>query len=140
MHNMAFELHAARRARLAEILGPRAALILFSPPERLRNGDVHHKFRQDSDILYLTGFEEPGAVVVLRPGHATAPFSMLVRERSSVRTWRFPSTSWTSACPSWWPAPRSCTTTSDAIPRSTSGWRAWCPCCAGASAAARTPR
>jgi Xaa-Pro aminopeptidase len=88
MNDMAFELHAARRTRLAEILGPRAALILFSPPERLRNGDVHHKFRQDSDILYLTGFDEPGAVVVLRPGHPTAPFSMLVRARNPAEeTW-----------------------------------------------------
>jgi Xaa-Pro aminopeptidase len=88
MNHMAFELHAARRARLAEILGPRTALVLFSPPERLRNGDVHHKFRQDSDILYLTGFEEPGAVVVLRPGHETASFVMFVRPRNpSEETW-----------------------------------------------------
>lgn len=42
------------------MLGPLAALLLASPPEQLRNGDVHYKFRQDSDILYLTGFEEPG--------------------------------------------------------------------------------
>src|SRR5260221_489955 len=88
MTDMAFELQAARRARLGEILGTRAALVLFSPPERLRNGDVHHKFRQDSDILYLTGFEEPGTVVVLRPGHAEASFVMFVRPRNpSEETW-----------------------------------------------------
>ena len=85
---MGFELQADRRARLGEILGTRAALVLFSPPERLRNGDVHHKFRQDSDILYLTGFEEPGTVVVLRPGHAQASFVMFVRPRNpSEETW-----------------------------------------------------
>src|SRR5258708_27347100 len=88
MTDMAFELQAARRARRGEILGTRAALVLFSPPERLRNGDVHHKFRQDSDILYLTGFEEPGTVVVLRPGHAEASFVMFVRPRNpSEETW-----------------------------------------------------
>ena len=43
-------------------IGPNGALLLASPPEHLRNGDTHFKFRQDSDILYLTGFEEPGAV------------------------------------------------------------------------------
>lgn len=73
---------AERRARLGKSLGPRAALVLASPPERLRNGDVQFKFRQDSDILYLTGFEEPGTVVVLRPDHPEHPLVMFVRPRS----------------------------------------------------------
>jgi len=59
-------------------LGPDAALLLASPPEQLRNGDTHFKFRQDSDILYLTGFEEPGTVVVVRPGHETMRFVLFV--------------------------------------------------------------
>jgi len=79
---------ADRRARLASALGPRAALLLASPPEQLRNGDVHYKFRQDSDILYLTGFEEPGTVVLLRPDHPKTPFVMFVRPRNpSEETW-----------------------------------------------------
>src|SRR5216110_1673553 len=81
-------VHAERRARLAELLGPRAALVLASPPEQLRNGDVHYKFRQDSDILYLTGFEEPGTIVVFRPDHPKTPFAMFVRPRNpSEETW-----------------------------------------------------
>ena len=79
---MGSELHQERRARLAKLLGPGAALILASPPERTRNGDVTFKFRQDSDILYLTGFEEPGAMVVLRPDHPQTPFVMFVRPRN----------------------------------------------------------
>src|SRR5215471_9117628 len=80
--------YAERRARLMEMLGPRAALVLASPPERLRNGDTHFKFRQDSDILYLTGFAEPGAVVVLRPGHPETPFVLFVRPRNPAEeTW-----------------------------------------------------
>src|SRR3954471_13927609 len=75
------DAHAQRRARLATALGPRAALLLASPPEQLRNGDVHYKFRQDSDILYLTGFEEPGTVVLLRPDHPKTPFALFVRPR-----------------------------------------------------------
>src|SRR5262245_66364182 len=81
-------IYAERRARLMDVLGPRATLILASPPERLRNGDTHYKFRQDSDILYLTGFAEPGAVVVLRPGHPETPFVMFVRPRNPAEeTW-----------------------------------------------------
>src|SRR5262245_61763507 len=80
--------YADRRAELMRRIGPDGALVLASPPEQLRNGDTHFKFRQDSDILYLTGFEEPGAVVVLRPGHPTARFVMFVRPRDPAEeTW-----------------------------------------------------
>src|SRR5580692_3826669 len=79
---------AERRARLMQLLGPRAALVLASSPERLRNGDTDYKFRQDSDILYLTGFNEPGTTLVLRPGHAETPFVMFVRPRDpAAETW-----------------------------------------------------
>jgi len=81
---MGSELHRERRERLAKLLGPSAALILSSPPERTRNGDVTFKFRQDSDILYLTGFEEPGTMVVLRPDHPQTPFVMFVRPRNAA--------------------------------------------------------
>jgi Xaa-Pro aminopeptidase len=81
-------VHAARRARLLELLGPRAALVLTSPPERLRNGDTDYKFRQDSDLLYLTGFAEPGATLVLRPAHPETPFVLFVRPRDpAAETW-----------------------------------------------------
>jgi Xaa-Pro aminopeptidase len=80
--------YAERRAELMRRIGPDAALLLASPPEQLRNGDTHFKFRQDSDILYLTGFEEPGTVVLLRPGHPTARFVMFVRPRDPAEeTW-----------------------------------------------------
>jgi len=80
--------YADRRADLMRRLGPDAALVLASPPEHLRNGDTHFKFRQDSDILYLTGFEEPGAVVVVRPGHEKVRFAMFVRPRDPAEeTW-----------------------------------------------------
>src|SRR5215470_8956747 len=80
-------MYAARRAELMRRIGPSGALLLASPPERLRNGDAHYKYRQDSDILYLTGFAEPGAAVLLRPGHAT-PFVLFVRPRDpAAETW-----------------------------------------------------
>jgi Xaa-Pro aminopeptidase len=84
---MASRRYAERRAQLMQRIGPKAALVLASPPEQLRNGDTHFKFRQDSDILYLTGFEEPGAALVLRPG-ADKAFVMLVRPRDPAEeTW-----------------------------------------------------
>src|ERR1044071_7124831 len=95
-------VHAERRARLSERLGTRAALLLASPPETLRNGDVHHKYRQDSDILYLTGFEEPGTVVLLRPDHPETPFVMFVRPRNPAQeTWTGRPAGGAGPCASW---------------------------------------
>lgn len=69
---------SARRQKLRAALGD-DVLVLFSAPEHLRNGDVSHPYRQDSDFFYVTGFEEPEAVCVLRrqePG-----FVLFVRPR-----------------------------------------------------------
>lgn len=54
----------ARRQRVLERLG-NDALVLFAADVALRNNDVEFDYRQDSDFYYLTGFEEPGSVLVL---------------------------------------------------------------------------
>jgi Xaa-Pro aminopeptidase len=69
---------ATRRRRLMSQLGRGSAAVFVSALETNRNGDVDHPFRQDSTFYYLTGFEEPNAVAVLRPGH-DEPFVMFVR-------------------------------------------------------------
>lgn len=56
-----------RRNKLAELM-PGSVLILASLSESLRNGSVHNPFRQDSNLYYLTGFEEPQSIFVFRPG------------------------------------------------------------------------
>jgi Xaa-Pro aminopeptidase len=76
---------AARRAALCEALGPGATVIVRSLPERLRNGDAHHRFRQHSDVVYLTGFTEPETTVVIRPGAEAERFVMFVRPRDPER-------------------------------------------------------
>ena len=69
---------ATRRRRLMSQLGRGSAAVFVGANEAGRNGDVDYPFRQDSTFYYLTGFEEPNAVAVLRPGHAE-PFVMFVR-------------------------------------------------------------
>jgi Xaa-Pro aminopeptidase len=39
--------------------------VLPSAPTFVRNNDVEHEYRQDSDFFYLTGFDEPDSVAVL---------------------------------------------------------------------------
>src|SRR5262245_48581806 len=72
---------AARRADYMKAIGPNAVAIVRSLPERLRNGDAFHPFRQHSDVLYLTGFVEPDTTLVLRPGAETERVVMFVRPR-----------------------------------------------------------
>ena len=79
---------AARRAALMEAIGPDAIAIVRSLPERLRNGDAFHRFRQASDVVYLTGFVEPETTLVVRPGADTDRVVMFVRPRDpDMETW-----------------------------------------------------
>ncbi len=64
------EVYAARRQRLMERLGPGAIALFASRPERARNSTSQYRFRQPSDVLYFTGFDEPGTTVILRAGAA----------------------------------------------------------------------
>ncbi|MFN8945060.1 MAG: aminopeptidase P family protein [Pseudobdellovibrionaceae bacterium] len=63
------------------------ALILTSYPEAIRNGSVPHPYRQDSNLYYLTGFEEPETIFIYRPG-LNPEKVMFVREKNPEReTW-----------------------------------------------------
>lgn len=60
-------MHASlhdRRQRLLAQLGD-AIAVLSTAPEVIRNADAHYPYRADSHFLYLTGFAEPEAVLVL---------------------------------------------------------------------------
>jgi Xaa-Pro aminopeptidase len=72
-----------RRERVRALLGE-SALVLFAAPSQIRNNDVEHEWRQDSDFRYLTGFDEPDSVLVLRGG-AEPTFALFVRPRDPER-------------------------------------------------------
>ncbi|MEX2278950.1 MAG: aminopeptidase P N-terminal domain-containing protein [Acidimicrobiia bacterium] len=69
------------RTALAQTIGDRSIAVVPAAAETVRNDDVHHVFRQDSDFHYLTGFGEPDAVCVLAPGHPDGDFHLFVRPR-----------------------------------------------------------
>ena len=58
---------AARRARLMERMGSGLAVIPTAA-EHLRNRDSHYPYRADSYFHYLSGFNEPEAVLLLIAG------------------------------------------------------------------------
>ena len=75
-----------RRQRLAEKI-PGGALISPAAPEFIRNNDIRHDYRQDSNLFYLTGFEEPASVLVFRPGKDPET-AMFVRNKHVLKeTW-----------------------------------------------------
>jgi len=79
-------VHAERRRRLAAAIGEGVAVIPTAP-ERPRNRDSHYPYRYDSYFYYLTGFQEPEAVLVLAGG--AEPRALLYcREKNPEReTW-----------------------------------------------------
>jgi Xaa-Pro aminopeptidase len=82
------EEYAERRQRLAALIGADSVLVLPGACESVRNRDVHYRFRQNSDFLYLTGFAEPDSIAVLAPGRDDGAFILFVRERNPEReTW-----------------------------------------------------
>lgn len=75
-----------RRERL-KALAEGAAVILPAHSEYIRNHDVHHSYRQDSNLFYLTGFEEPESVLIFRPGQDPETI-LFVRKKDITReTW-----------------------------------------------------
>src|SRR3954462_7984147 len=64
----------ARRARVSERLGPDTVAIFWSAPARVFSTDVNYEFRQESNLLYLTGIDQEETILVLVPGSETKEF------------------------------------------------------------------
>lgn len=62
------EEYQKRRQALAERMPEDAIALIPSAKEVLRNGDSHYRFRQNSDFYYLTGFQEPEALLMIKGG------------------------------------------------------------------------
>jgi len=77
--------YARRRKALMAQMEPNSIAILPAAPVYIRNRDVEHIYRQDSDFQYLTGFPEPEAVLALIPGRAHGEFVLFCRERNAER-------------------------------------------------------
>jgi Xaa-Pro aminopeptidase len=75
----------ARRERLMRSLGTDTMAILWSAPERAYSRDVDYEYRQDSDLLYLTGVTQPETVLVLMPGNRTRREILFIRPPDARR-------------------------------------------------------
>ena len=75
------------RPQLAEFMrrmDPDSIAIIPGAREATRSNDTQYRFRQDSDFLYLTGFEEPEAIAVITPAREQK-YTLFVRPRDPER-------------------------------------------------------
>ncbi len=79
---------AQRRARVAEKIGPKAVLILFSAEPRIYSNDVSYDYRQENNLYYLTNLKQRRATLVLLPGNKQTPEILFLPRRSPfVEMW-----------------------------------------------------
>ena len=75
------------RPQLAEFMrrmDQESIAIIPSARETPRSNDTHFRFRQDSDFLYLTGFDEPDSIAVVAPGREHK-YTLFVRPRDPAQ-------------------------------------------------------
>ncbi|HET9788930.1 MAG TPA: Xaa-Pro aminopeptidase, partial [Pyrinomonadaceae bacterium] len=65
-------------------MDPNSIAIIPGAREATRSNDTQYRFRQDSDFLYLTGFEEPEAIAVITPAREQK-YTLFVRPRDPER-------------------------------------------------------
>lgn len=73
-----------RRDRLFVPLGD-GAMMLPAAPVRFRNGDSEYRYRPDSELLYLTGWDRPGGIALFRGFADEDRFVLFVPERDPQR-------------------------------------------------------
>lgn len=83
--------YAKRRKQLMTQVGAESIVLLPAAPELIRNGDSHYPYRQNSDFYYLTGFNEPQAVMVLVPKGNEGEYLLFNRANDPVaEAWEGP--------------------------------------------------
>ena len=65
-------------------MAPKSVAIIPGAHDTPRSNDTHYRFRQDSDFFYLTGFEEPDALAVIKP-ESDKKYTLFVRPRDPER-------------------------------------------------------
>ncbi len=81
MDSLSPEVFETRRRQMMDQIGDEGVAVFVGPPPRNRSNDTDYPYRPSSDVVYLSGFREPRAVLVLAPGHDEGQFVMFVPKR-----------------------------------------------------------
>lgn len=91
--------YARRRQQLIKRVGKKSAVLVPAAAELIRNNDNHYPFRQSSDFWYLTGLNEPDAVLLLCPKRAEGEVILFVEPFDAERArWEGGRTGLDGAC------------------------------------------
>ena len=73
--------YSQRRQQLMAQMTENSIAIVPTAIETVRNRDVEHPFRQDSDFYYLSGFAEANACLVLIPGREQGEYILFCEDK-----------------------------------------------------------
>ena len=74
-----------RRSTLAHKVLDDSAIIIASASVKSRISDTDYAYRQDSNFYYLSGYEEPESLILIRPNHDNEKFIIFCRDRDPLR-------------------------------------------------------
>jgi len=79
---------AQRRGRVAQSIGPKSLLVMFSGEPRVYANDVAYPFRQENNLYYLTNLKQQGSTLVLLRGNTQIPEILFLPKRNpAAETW-----------------------------------------------------
>ena len=74
-----------RRSELSQKIEEDSAIIVYSAPVKTRISDTDYLYRQDSNFYYLSGYEEPESMLLIRPNAQENNFIIFCRDRDALR-------------------------------------------------------
>eukprot|EP00455_Lapot_gusevi_P014145 TRINITY_DN17005_c0_g1_i1.p1 TRINITY_DN17005_c0_g1~~TRINITY_DN17005_c0_g1_i1.p1 ORF type:complete len:474 (+),score=44.47 TRINITY_DN17005_c0_g1_i1:92-1513(+) len=81
-----FQEYVQRRKNVFDAMPSNSVLLVPSNPQCLMNNDVHYKFRQHADLFYLSGFQEPESLLIMKKsGECKTAYVLLVQERDAMK-------------------------------------------------------
>ncbi|PID63522.1 MAG: Xaa-Pro aminopeptidase [Gammaproteobacteria bacterium] len=70
-----------RRRALMRIMGRDSIAVIPAAPAAVRSRDTLYRYRPNSNLLYLTGLDEPEALLVLIPGREKGEYILFLRDK-----------------------------------------------------------
>ena len=74
-----------RRSKLSKKVLEDSAIIVASSPVKSRISDTDYLYRQDSNFYYLSGYEEPESILLIRPYAKKDNFIIFCRDRDPLK-------------------------------------------------------
>ena len=84
-------IYQKRRTKLFGLMERESVAIIESASEKIRNNDVFYNYRQNSNFFYLTGHDEPDAVLILSKKRGKNSSYFFTKQPSKTQeTWTGP--------------------------------------------------